>query len=600
MSAYKSDISSKKLNILTLFLFLGTAVLFGLGLDQVGLFDVDEAIFAQASKEMVQSGDYIVPTYNAEPRYHKPPLIYWLQSLSMSQLGVNELAARLPSAVAGFLMVLAFYLFVEFAGGRSKQARKYALTATAVLAFNISFLMLARASIADMVMNFFIFTATMALVLNMFIPQRQFMPLFVAGILLALGLMTKGPVVLLVPGVVIGTLWLVRGQKKYHFKAVNPFIVLVFMALGLFPWIQHIISERGVSFLTEFWWVHNVERFFNGFGNSQSSSPFYYLIVLLIGFFPWVLFLPSSIWCVATDFFKRLRSQDLMEALPAIGLIWMLAVVVFFSFSATKLPHYIVPALPGAALLVGWRLTELPNRDFYKINLIWMLPFVLLFGVFFMALKFVIQALRGEGGPVSSLLEKIVTQTGGSWPIEDAQLHAILAQDVVISIVPFMLGAIVIIGIGSGMIIAASRYRQGVVMVAASQAMALILMVTGVVPVVYQFMQKPLQRIAVQIEEDYQPGMGVYHVAMHHPSVLFYSNMSFIPLNSPQEAGYKLKHEEALLVVEQDKVETLQNALTPTFKTTANCDGGYCLVKAVKQTREQRWQEQQRLYRSRY
>src|SRR4030043_2456963 len=82
-------------------------------LGSVTLFDVDEAVFAEATREMVESGRWITPTYNGENRYDKPILFYWLMAFLFKIFGVNEFAARLPSAVSGVLLCLAVYLFVR-------------------------------------------------------------------------------------------------------------------------------------------------------------------------------------------------------------------------------------------------------------------------------------------------------------------------------------------------------------------------------------------------------------------------------------------------------------------------------------------------------
>jgi 4-amino-4-deoxy-L-arabinose transferase-like glycosyltransferase len=81
-------------------------------LGSVTLFDVDEAVFAQATKEMIENADWITPTYNGENRYDKPILFYWLMAASYKVFGINEFAARFPSALSGVLLVLSVFLFV--------------------------------------------------------------------------------------------------------------------------------------------------------------------------------------------------------------------------------------------------------------------------------------------------------------------------------------------------------------------------------------------------------------------------------------------------------------------------------------------------------
>ena len=559
--------------VATIFLF-SFIVLFGVGLKSSGLFDVDEAIFAQASTEMLQSEDYVRPTYNGEPRYHKPPMIYWFQSFSMRFFGETAFAARLPSAILGFLTVFVFFVFIE----RMTNHVRFALTSAAIMSLNVLYMIVAQAAIADMLLNFFLMSSTFAFIANMYSRDRSMMTTAIGGLLLACGVIAKGPIALLFPAIIVGIVAILKEHFWHNVKCAHPLVVLTAVLVGIMPWCVAIIKQHGFDFFEEFIWVHNIQRFTSDLGNSHSSSPFYYPLVLLLGFFPWSLLIPSAIIWIAPSFFRRMRGDDALQALPAIGLIWMLVVLVFFSFSGTKLVHYIVPALPGAAMLVAGRLDDITNKfRVFKIYMPLLMAFVLAFAAVFFALKFLPSGLLGEG-MLAPLFDAASQKLGFEWPVKDEQLVAVLAQDVNISIAPVMIAGILVAGLGAGLVLLAKGYRQGTALMGVSMWLSLVLIVLGVVPVAYEYTQRPLATFAEKIKEVYKPGDKVYMAALHKPSVRFISQVPFTPLNSVSEAASTPEiRGRRIFVVEQDKSEELVGNL-PFGRTGKNCEGGFCLV----------------------
>ena len=148
--------------VIMFFILLG--VLYFWGHENYGLFDVDEAIFTQATVEMIEDNNYVTPIYNGEPRYHKPPLIYWLQAVSLNAMDavpykdkITPLAARLSSAICGFLAVFSLFMFTQILTQRSRIA----FTAAAVFGLSLSWFVIVRAATADAAMNLLIITNTM-------------------------------------------------------------------------------------------------------------------------------------------------------------------------------------------------------------------------------------------------------------------------------------------------------------------------------------------------------------------------------------------------------------------------------------------------------
>jgi len=560
------------LTISFLMLMIGVCSLFLLNLGGTGLFDVDEAIFAQATVEMMESGDYVTPSYNGEPRYHKPPLIYWLQALSMGFMGIGALGARLPSAICGIITIFMFYNMVS----QISRSNRYGLIAASVLGINLSFLMVARAAIADMVLNMLMLGLTLMLVGNILTFRRSVFPLIIAGFVLGFALLAKGPVAAVVPGFIVLMVVLLRPQVGYNFKCADPFVIVPAALLALVPWGVHLIKQEGFPFLQEFILVHNVGRFTETMG-SHSGQWHYYLVVLLVGFFPWILFVPGAVMGRLGTFWQDLRGDSPRDALPIIGLLWMVFVVVLFSFSATKLPHYILFALPGAALLVADRLDKIAEDKLSFVNWLWMWPYMMAFGLLFLVLPFVPDVLL-QRGDVYPVVERMLTNYGIALPtITDPQVLMVMRQKIDWGFAPTMIGALFMVGLTAGMLMMSRGLRQGVLLTVLTTWMALVLMVIGVVPTVYAYMQEPLARIAHEVKRVYNPRTDqVVYYGLHHPSVRFISGVPFAAKDSAQGA-LSVDAKRIMVVMEESKLTDLTPYLP--LSSRQECFGGYCLIK---------------------
>ena len=192
---------------LQLFLLLVLAgILFFLGLGTTGLTDRDEGRNAEAGREMYERGEWVSPTFNYEPRFAKPVLVYWLMSLSYHTFGVNEFAARFPSAVSGMGLIVLQYLFLARCRGPV-----VALFGAAMLLLNVQILGLGRMALTDSVLIFFIAQSLYGFWLGFYGEgrARHWMWIFYVG--MALATLTKGPVGFLVPLITVGLyLFLVR------------------------------------------------------------------------------------------------------------------------------------------------------------------------------------------------------------------------------------------------------------------------------------------------------------------------------------------------------------------------------------------------------
>ena len=302
--------------LITLFAFLG----------MVPLFDVDEGAFSEATREMFHRRDFLTPWLNDQLRFDKPVLIYWFQGISSVMFGFNAFAMRLPSAIASILWCLLIYRFskryVEPAVG---------LIAVLVLVSALQMQLVTRAAIADALLNLF-------LTLSMFSffgydqdkhPKHLLWAYTAAG----LGMLTKGPVAVVIPLAVMTTYLLIQRRLDTLVNTVFFFRGWLIFALINLPWYLTMFWLHGMTFVNGFFIKHNIQRFQTPF-EGHSGSLWYYLPVLLVGLMPFTPLLLKAVFKVI----KTPPKSDLNRFLW----IWALFVLLFFSFSGTKLPHYVV------------------------------------------------------------------------------------------------------------------------------------------------------------------------------------------------------------------------------------------------------------------
>ena len=327
------------------FLWLSIAVSFFFNLSAVPLFDVDEGAFSEATREMFERGDFISPYLNGAPRYDKPILIYWLQAASVALFGFEPFAFRLPSALAATLWVLAVSAFVRKV--RSPVLGYYAGIVTALcLAVSV----IGKAATADALLNLFIAVSMFAVYL--YYQERHSRYLLAAFAAMGLGFLTKGPIAVLVPGVVSLLFFALRGEWRAWFKAVtHPGGILLFVAIAL-PWYVLQYQKEGQAFIEGFFFHHNVDRF-QGSMEQHGGSLFYY--------FPVVLFAALPFSAVIVKVAMRWRTVP-RDDLLLYCVLWFTFVFVFFSVSGTKLPHYMNYGLTGLIVLIAVVLPELKSR----------------------------------------------------------------------------------------------------------------------------------------------------------------------------------------------------------------------------------------------
>ncbi len=336
---------------------------------RVPLTEVDEARFCEATRYMLVSHDYLIPHFNGEPRYQKPILYYWLQLASLKLFGVNEVAARLPSAIAVTLLVLLLHgfllrwLLIGVTDEKEQIRRRGAALLGAVALASIPLLSVwARAAVTDAVLSLCITVALLSLVYADYQGQfgvrhsRRWHLLAMAAI--GASMLTKGPVGLVVPAGVWLVYHLYRRTLRNEMARV-PWVagILVFLLIAA-PWYLATYLVDGPIFLKHFFLEENLHRFtatnMNGHGMSNHLlGLFTYLPVLLVLAYPYIAVLPFDFPCTPpSESLRRLRT---------FAWCWLAVTVGIFSLSRTQLPSYIQSV--SAAIAILFTLQLLAQRD---------------------------------------------------------------------------------------------------------------------------------------------------------------------------------------------------------------------------------------------
>ena len=311
------------------------------------LLDKDEPRYPAAAREMLDLGKLIVPQFNFEARYEKPILFYWVEMISLKLFGVNEFAARIPSVVAALAL-----LFLLYHVARNFNVQ---LIAPMILLTSVQFFIMSRLSIIDMLLNLFFSGVILFFYLSCLSPQHKHY-LYYAAVCAGLGTLTKGPIAVLLPGLII-IIFLLLKQNLFNFIQEYRKQILLSLAIILaisLPWYLLVDIESAGDFTRVFFGEEHLARF-NGTLQVHKASPFwFYLPVVAIGFLPWTLFLPRIGWDIFSPLFRR---QPIIIENPLISLclVWAITVLVFFSIVGVKLINYILPIyLPLALITAIW------------------------------------------------------------------------------------------------------------------------------------------------------------------------------------------------------------------------------------------------------
>jgi 4-amino-4-deoxy-L-arabinose transferase-like glycosyltransferase len=335
------------------------ALAYGQQLGSLGLMDKTEGLFVDIPREMLATGDWITPRWNGEFFFDYPVWGYWMVALSFRLFGVSEWAARLPVALAATATVFALFAVLMLVASPLEaphQRLGRALLGSTVLALSPGWLGWGRSSVTDMFLASGISLALLGFVVAHTAPKerRWQQPLgFVSlAVFCGIAVLAKGPVGLLLPGLVMLVFWALNGTFWQQLRS-TPWIPLVLLFLGVAaPWYAIATAANGTEFLGRFLGFSNVERFTSVIYD-HPGPPWFYLPWVVILLLPWSLFLPVAFARLRFWRLQVWRQSSPANDLPLIALLWLVVMVAFFSAAATKLPGYILPAMPGGALLVA-------------------------------------------------------------------------------------------------------------------------------------------------------------------------------------------------------------------------------------------------------
>jgi 4-amino-4-deoxy-L-arabinose transferase-like glycosyltransferase len=337
--------SNRKTALLGLLLLASTLFFFRLG--AVGLFDADEPAYAGAAREMLQRGDWVTPYFNGQPRFDKPILFYWLILASYRVFGITEFAVRFWSALSGVGLVALLWVAARRWGDRDAALWTGVAFGTSLLTA-----LMARAAVTDMLLTLFASAAILSGLLALEDSgSRNRWPARGMWAAMALAVLVKGPVGLLIPAMALGGCALVLREVGASLRRLFPWEgPIIFLAVAA-PWYALALAANGWAFIEGFVIKHHVTRY-TGVISSHAGPLWFYLPVILVGFFPWSGFLPTAMWHAAAVA-RRGRATTAGDRLAVACLCWLAGLFVFFSLAGTKLPSYLFPAFPAMALLVG-------------------------------------------------------------------------------------------------------------------------------------------------------------------------------------------------------------------------------------------------------
>jgi len=324
-------------------LLIAAGGLFLIGNNLVPLWDRDEPRYAECSREMLHSGDWVVPRFLGDLRAHKPPFIYWCQAAAMSAFGETGFVARLPSAGAIFLTTALLAIFMWRVAGPRR-----AIWATIIFATSALTIAAAKMANTDAVLLLWIFIGQIC-IYRIWRDSRSSLTITVVlWLSIALAGLTKGPLVLAIH---LGMLFVLavldrRGGQTWKsafawWRRMRPLIGLLIVVALVTPWLW-LVHERAPDFLPRL--LNRAGRYASSGAEGHSHWPGFYLLLIWGLFFPWSLILPPAIGMGLV----HQRRPIIRFALAAALGPWLVMELV-----SNKLPFYILPSFPGLAILAA-------------------------------------------------------------------------------------------------------------------------------------------------------------------------------------------------------------------------------------------------------
>ena len=320
----------------------------GLSLPLVG---PDEPRYSQVAREMFERGDWITPTLGGFHWFEKPALLYWLQIASYNLFGVSEFAARFGSALFGVGTVASLWILGKYVE-KQESGNSFANQLGLIAASTVGIIVFAHGASFDIILTFPI-TAAMVSFFVYDVTKRS-MWLVSFYFFIGLSLLAKGLIGIVFPFGIVGLyhvlLWKVPGRKLLFSILWGTLLSAAVASL----WYLPMYMRHGWQFVDEFFVQHHFQRYTSN--KYLHPQPFYFFFwVLPLMTIPWLPFFLASIWKLAKQSFpdRRSETRSALSPLHLFSIAWLLVPLIFFSFSGSKLPGYILPAVPPAIILTA-------------------------------------------------------------------------------------------------------------------------------------------------------------------------------------------------------------------------------------------------------
>lgn len=314
----------------------------------VHLFDWDEINFAESAREMIVSGNYLDVQINYEVFWEKPPLFFWMQVISMKVFGINEFAARFPNAIAGVITLIVLYLI-----GKKLHNKQSGLVWAGVYTASLLPFFYFKSGIIDPWFNLFIFLGIWFMVLyTKEKDSSNSIRAMLSAFFIGLGILTKGPVALLIFIIVVGVFFIVK-RFRVSVKWYDVFLFLILLVLTGGFWFFLQIANGHTDMVVDF--LEYQIRLFNTQDAGHGGFPLYHVVILFFGVFP------ASIFAIR-EFISRDKDSNDLKHMHLWMIILFFTVLILFSIVKTKIVHYSSLCYFPLTYLAALRVQRLLNR----------------------------------------------------------------------------------------------------------------------------------------------------------------------------------------------------------------------------------------------
>lgn len=434
---------------------------------------------------MLETNNWLTPTYNGNNRYDKPILFYWLVIIAYKIFGINEFSARLPSALSAILLTIVIFLFVK-----KNIDERHAIFSLIPWILCPYFIIYSHAAVTDMVLCLFISLSLFSFFIstNDYINEKKKNNFYIYSFYLfsALATLTKGLIGILIPfGVSIIYMLLTCGRKCLK-NIFNIRGIILFLLICL-PWFLIQIYINGSEFINLFFIKHHFKRY-TGVISGHKGPIYYFIPVLILGLFPWSSYIPSSI--------KRIAIEK--EKIQIFLLTWFLFIFIFFSFSTTKLPNYILPSIPALCILISYGINFNNER--------WQNTSLIILTVLSITLATILFIGKDYGIYYNSLNVKPL------W---------------------FLLVTLSLIAITAIYQLLTKKRKPFITCLLTG--LFLYIIMSEVFPLINHHLQDSIYRYSLYAKEKLNKDDYLITLSLNNPSIVFYSNHKIIPLRNKEE-----------------------------------------------------------------